>query len=154
MEPTAQPTLNEEPTATPEPAAAAAPGAASPAAGEPQPVMIAVPEATADPARLAEGIAVYRKQYCGICHVLSVIPTTGTFGPTHDGVGSRALERIADPGYTGTATTAAEYLRESLVDPHAYIVPGAASGAHPMPDYSFLSDAELDALVDLLLAQR
>jgi hypothetical protein len=103
---------------------------------------------------IAAGVAVYRKQYCGICHVLSLIPTTGTFGPPHDHIATTALERIADPAYTGSAQTAEEYLRESLLDPYVFIVPGAASGAHPMPVYTFLSEQEIDALVQLLLAQQ
>ncbi|MCB0063434.1 MAG: hypothetical protein KDE19_15035, partial [Caldilineaceae bacterium] len=54
------------------------------------------------------GKEVYLKQYCGICHQLDALETRGTFGPSHNGIGQRAAERIHDPSYHGHAQTAAE----------------------------------------------
>lgn len=105
------------------------------------------------PALIEVGLAVYRQQYCGVCHVLSAAGTRGAFGPPHDGMGATAEARIADPGYTGSATTAAEYIMESLIDPYIYLVPGYAATPHRMPPYSHLDPASLDALVAMLLAQ-
>jgi cytochrome c2 len=104
--------------------------------------------------RIALGLATYRHQYCGICHRLDAAGTRGVFGPEHNGIGARAEQRIHDPDYTGAATTAAAYLRESIVDPNAYIVPGYEFTRHRMPPYTALDDAELDALVQMLLAQK
>jgi nitric oxide reductase subunit C len=103
---------------------------------------------------VAQGLAVYRAQYCGLCHELSSADIGGLLGPTHDGVGSVAAERIQAPGYRGSATTAAEYLRESIVAPQAYFVPGYEASSQPMPAYSHLSEEEVLALVQLLLAQE
>jgi len=104
--------------------------------------------------RIALGLATYRKQYCGICHQLDAANTRGVFGPTHNGVGVTAERRIHDPNYTGHAATAAEYIRESIVEPSVYIVPGYEFTRHRMPAYTELGDAELDGLVQLLLHQR
>lgn len=111
-----------------------------------------VPSA-ADPATLAAGLAVYRAQYCGVCHTLTAAETRGTFGPLHDGLGATAVERLADPNYHGKATTAAEYIHESIVDPQVFSVPGYATTSHRMPSYAHLDAATLDALVAFLLAQ-
>jgi mono/diheme cytochrome c family protein len=100
------------------------------------------------------GVEVYRAQYCGVCHTLDAAETRGPFGPTHNRIGTIAAERIADPGYTGNATTAEEYIRESIIDPAVYIVPGSALGRYRMGAYTMLSETELDALVQFLLEQR
>lgn len=103
---------------------------------------------------IATGQEVYLKQYCGICHQLDALETRGTFGPTHNGIAQRAAERIADPNYHGHARTAAAYLMESLTDPTIYTVPDYALTSHPMPDYSYLSEADRQALVAMLLQQQ
>ena len=110
--------------------------------------------APADPRLVLAGMALYRKQYCGICHELAAAETTGTFGPTHDGIGRTAALRIADAAYTGTAGTAAEYLRESIVEPRAHVVDGYAITSHPMPPYAHLDDGDINALVAFLMAQK
>lgn len=101
-----------------------------------------------------KGMAVYRAQYCGTCHQLSAAGTTGTFGPSHDGAVSMAQEHLQDPRYGGEAATIAEYLYESLVDPRAYFVEGYVGSSHSMPQYTHLSEEELQALVALLMAQE
>ncbi len=65
-------------------------------------------------------------------------------------MGIIAQARIADPNYAGSADTAAGYIRESIVTPAAYIVPGYAFTRHPMPAYD-IPAADLDALVFFLL---
>lgn len=102
---------------------------------------------------ITAGEEVYLKQYCGICHQLDALETRGTFGPTHNNMVQTAEERLQDPNYRGQAETVAEYLMESLVDPTIYIVPNYALTSHPMPEYSYLSEANLQALVALLLQQ-
>lgn len=108
---------------------------------------------TTDPALLAAGLSAYRAQYCGVCHTLDAAETRGTFGPTHNGMGEIAVTRLADSTYQGKATTPAEYIHESIVDPQAYTVPGFVATSHRMPVYAHLDEATLDALVAFLLAQ-
>ena len=108
---------------------------------------------TATAAPLADGRTLYWGYYCGICHQSAGAGTTGTFGPSHDGLGAIAAQRWQEPTYQGDATTAAEYLHESLVDPQRFVVPGYELTPHRMPSYSFLPPAELAALVVWLQQQ-
>lgn len=124
------------------------------AAGDAQADQNPSKDQTPDAALAEKGLAVYRAQYCGVCHTLSSAGTKGTFGPPHDGMGVTAAQRIADPGYSGAATTAAGYLYESLVKPEAYFVEGYISSSHRMPPYTHLSEDELQELVAFLLAQQ
>ncbi len=109
--------------------------------------------ADAQEALIAQGLQVYKRFYCGVCHAFSVADSKGQFGPPHDGMGVTALARIQEANYRGKATTAAAYLLESIVDPEAYIVPGYAATPHRMPAYAQLTEQELKALVHLLLQQ-
>lgn len=103
------------------------------------------------PPDLEVGLAVYREQYCGTCHAFAFAGTAGMFGPSHDRMRAVAEERLRDPAYAGAATTVEAYLRESLTDPGIYRVPGYERTRFLMPAYTQLSDAQLDALVRLLL---
>lgn len=103
---------------------------------------------------IIRGIEVYRQQYCGTCHRLARAATGGTFGPSHNGFAMIAAQRIQASDYTGHATTAAEYIRESVVDPNVYVAPGYASGWHQMPPYLHLAPEDLEALVQLLLFEE
>lgn len=108
----------------------------------------------ADPAQpLDPGVAVYLANYCGICHELPTAGTRGTFGPSHVGMGTIAAERVADVNYGGEATTSRDYILESIIAPNAYLAPGYATSTHPMPSFAHLSEADIAALVTLLLSQ-
>lgn len=105
-------------------------------------------------AQVEHGLEVYKQQYCGLCHQLDAAATAGQFGPSHNDLGLTAEQRIHDAHYTGAATTAAEYIHESIITPKAYLVPGYEHTAHHMPAYGHLSENDVDALVQLLLQQR
>ncbi len=100
------------------------------------------------------GRATYLKYYCGVCHTLPAAGTAGVFGPSHEHVGSSASARLTDPTYTGKATTPAEYLRESIVEPGLYTAPGGANSRMPMPPFGQLPPEEIDALIYFLLQQQ
>ncbi|MEX2502168.1 MAG: cytochrome c [Trueperaceae bacterium] len=111
--------------------------------------------ADADAPRTAEGTAslgteLFLAQGCAACHALESVGARGLFAPPLDGVATTALERIASPDYRGAANDVGGYLRESIVTPTAYVVPGYAGSYHRMPAYLHLTDAELDALIALL----
>lgn len=103
---------------------------------------------------VAAGRAVFLQQHCGVCHRLDTADTRGSFGPTHNGMGTTADDRIGDPEYTGLATTVEGYLRESIVDPVIYIVPGYEVNRYPMPAYTTLTEEDLRSLVQMLLQER
>lgn len=96
---------------------------------------------TADPSR---GRELFIQRGCGTCHALQAAGTTGTVGPNLNGIGSRAGER--KPGMS-----AEEYLRESIVNPNAYVVEGYSPA---MPINLITSQQDMDDLVAFLLAQR
>jgi nitric oxide reductase subunit C len=96
------------------------------------------------------GIEVYQTQRCGSCHTLTRAGTTGIFGPPHDSLAAVAQLRIQDPNYHGAATSAEEYIRESIADPGAFRAPGYTRTHFPMPDYSGLAPEDLEALVFML----
>lgn len=107
-----------------------------------------------DADRIAAGKQVYLDRYCGSCHRLAAAGTTGIFGPAHDHIGTVAAQRIANPRYRGTAKTAAEYIRESIVTPAAFLAPTAGFAHQQMPPFTDLAPEELDALVYFLLQQK
>ena len=112
----------------------------------------AVPVAIIDvPDSLDEGLRLNHANYCGTCHRSTLAGTAGIFGPTHDGLSETAGKRIRDPAYTGKATTPEAYVRESIREPGAYRVPGFEHTRFLMPAYTQLTDAEVDALVRMLL---
>jgi cytochrome c553 len=92
---------------------------------------------------VARGRQVYRALDCGKCHHIS--GEGGRLGPELTRAGTVAEQRRAG--------AAAEYLRQSLVDPGAYVVPGERD-TMPRGLVLGLSDADLDALVAYLLSLR
>lgn len=103
------------------------------------------------------------KGTCTLCHN----PLLGGRAPDPTGMAIRAAERIKDPNYKkegvfgtgGKADTVEGYLRESMVNPSAYVVPGyGVKGTNdmqsPMPVVTSgaigLSDVEVDAVIAYL----
>jgi len=110
-----------------------------------------------NPAALGERLFRTVAPACNACH--SIAPGVNMAGPTLAGSAARADERIASPDYEGTATTAAEYLRESIVDPSRFLVPGAmysADGTSFMPNtyVNDLTPEQIDQIVEYLLTLR
>jgi nitric oxide reductase subunit C len=60
---------------------------------------------------------------CATCH--SRTQGLTQIGPSLAGIARTAAQRLADPAYHGKAKSAEEYLRESILDPNAFVVPGA-----------------------------
>jgi cytochrome c oxidase subunit II len=84
------------------------------------------------------GLAVFNAQGCGSCHTFKPAGSTGKVGP--------ALDNLpADAKRAGKSL--AVYLRESIVDPNAYVVPGYPSGV--MPD-TFAHTIPADQLKELV----
>jgi len=79
---------------------------------------------------------------CITCH--SYDPDTTLVGPSIAGVAVRAQTRVS-------GQTAAEYLRESIVSPSAFVVDGFDDGKMPADWVESLTDAEIEAVVGYLL---
>lgn len=91
---------------------------------------------------------------CASCHSLEA--GVVLVGPSLARIGELAGERVRDPGYTGKASDAAGYLRESIIEPDAFIVSGGnftlEEGRSLMPAIvgRQLTDAQLEDLVTFL----
>ena len=79
---------------------------------------------------------------CVTCH--SFDPDTTLVGPSIAGVAVRAETRVS-------GQTAAEYLRESIVSPSAFVVDGFDDGKMPADWAEILTEAEIEAVVGYLL---
>lgn len=104
---------------------------------------------------IALGQALFRSlsPACNACH--SVAPGVNMAGPSLAGIGARAAQRIASPDYKGKAKDAEGYIRESIITPSAYLVPGAmysANGQSFMPQTygKDLKPEQIDQLVAYL----
>jgi nitric oxide reductase subunit C len=104
---------------------------------------------------IALGQALFRSvaPACNACH--STAPGVNMAGPSLAGVAARAEQHIASADYHGEAKDAAGYIRESILSPSAYLVPGdmySASGTSFMPNtyHDALSAAQVDQLVAFL----
>jgi cytochrome c oxidase subunit 2 len=112
-------------------------------------------QAGGQPASPAEaGKAVFLQNNCGACHTLKDANATGKVGPALDGIGAAAANITKDPGYHGKATDAAGYIRESIVEPNAYIVPGFSPNVMPQNFGQTIPAKDLDNLVQYLLSQK
>lgn len=123
---------------------------AEPAAGQPQAGL----EAAA-----AKGEALYRTApaSCFTCH--STAPGVNLAGPSLAGIATRAAQLVGSPDYQGNAEDAAGYIRESILEPSAHLVPGdiySANGMSFMPNNypTQLTDEQVDLLVDYLLTLK
>ena len=80
-------------------------------------------------------------------------------GPSLAGLATTATSRVAAADYHGKATDPAAYIRESILTPTAYLVPGAnfsINGQSMMPpNFSqTLEPAQVDALVAYLMTLK
>ena len=92
-------------------------------------------------------ISVFDRGACGNCHVIPGIPgADGTVGPDLSQIGKFAGKRRE-------RYPAAEYLRESIREPDAFLAPGGyESGVMPQQFGQTLSAGDLQTLVDYLAA--
>jgi cytochrome c oxidase subunit II len=87
------------------------------------------------------GAAVFTQNGCGSCHVLEEANAAGTTGPSLDELPQQA-QRAGKP--------LEEFVRESIVEPDAYVEEGFTAGVMPKT-YSDLPDEQIDALVQYLV---
>lgn len=113
--------------------------------------------ASSDP--VAIGQAVFRQSPpgCFACH--STVAGVNLVGPSLAGIGERATTRVASGDYHGKATDAESYIRESIEDPGAYLVPGqnfSSNGISMMPQgfAKSLTPAQFNGLVAYLMTLK
>ena len=91
----------------------------------------------------AAGKQVFASNGCGGCHKLAAAGSSGSVGPDLDNV-------VADAAKYAKGKGPAEYIRQSIVDPSAFTVPGFPKGTMPTT-FSQLSKDQIDALVQFLV---
>jgi cytochrome c oxidase subunit II len=88
----------------------------------------------------ASGKAVFANNGCASCHTFAPAGAKGTVGPDLDKLPQEA-QRAGKP--------LQQFIRESIVDPNAYVEPGFPKGIMPTT-FSSLPKAQLTALVAFL----
>ena len=109
--------------------------------------------ADSDPRAIGENLFRTATPVCTACHSLQ--PGVQLAGPSMAGIVERAERTMASPTYAGSATDVEGYIRESIVEPSAHLVPGemfSAAGVSFMPNtYAEALDAQqIDQLVAYL----
>jgi len=112
-----------------------------------------VPQAAStDPVALGEVLFKTAPPGCFGCHSLQ--QGVVLVGPPLAGLATRTQATLSSPEYKGNAKTLDDYIRESILQPDAYLVPGAtfsAGGHSVMPPFgSVLKPEEIDHLVAYL----
>lgn len=110
-----------------------------------------------DPVALGQALFRSVAPACNACH--STAPGVNMAGPTLAGVGTRAEALLKSGDYTGAASDVQGYIRESIMTPNAYIVPGpmySANGQSFMPNtyHEALTPEQIDQLVAFLSTLR
>jgi nitric oxide reductase subunit C len=106
------------------------------------------------------GATLYARLPCASCHDITKPWPGGDICPNLGNIATEAARIVRTREYRGRATDAAGYIRESILEPDAYLVPGAnyrqADGQSVMPkDFgTTLTPAEVDDLVAFLLTRR
>lgn len=113
--------------------------------------------ASDDPVAVGQALFGQSSPGCFACH--STAPGVNLVGPSLAGMAATGAARIKDPDYRGTATDAAGYIRESIVDPNVDLVAGATysfNGQSMMPPGfgQSLQPAQVDALVAYLMTLK
>ena len=82
---------------------------------------------------------------CKTCHSLE--PEVVIIGPSLAGIGTLAASRV-------TGLSAEDYLRQSILDPNAYLVEGYPKSVMPNTYQKQLSEEQVEALVDYMLGLK
>lgn len=95
---------------------------------------------------VARGEAVYLATGCGACHAIPEV-SEGVVGPSQANIGTVAATRI-------DGVSAEEYIRQSILQPNAFVVEGFGEGIMPQTYGDSISPSDLEDLIAFLLAQK
>lgn len=113
--------------------------------------------ASNDPVAVGQSLFRQSSPGCFACH--SIVPGVNLVGPSLAGIAEKAESRIKAVDYHGKATDETTYIRESILDPSAYLVPGAnysSTGQSMMPPgfAQALTPVQVDNLVAYLMTLK
>jgi mono/diheme cytochrome c family protein len=92
------------------------------------------------------GEALANSKGCVACHVTTTTGPAWAASTGVPGIGDRAATRFSEPDYTGKATSAEQYLLESIVNPTAFVV----SGFQPLMPANFGQTLTAQEVADLI----
>jgi nitrite reductase (NO-forming) len=104
----------------------------------------------------AEVQSAFEKGTCGTCHAIpGITNAAGVIAPSLASIKTAADEHIKSEAYTGKATTAEEYFRESILNPNLFVAPVCPTGectpnVMPAALADTLSKDEVNAIVHYL----
>jgi cytochrome c oxidase subunit II len=98
--------------------------------------------AVSSPNGNAAGAAVFKENQCAGCHTFTPANAAGTVGPDLDKLAQYAQQ---------AGKPLADFVKESIVDPNAYVQPGYPKNV--MPPFTSIPDKQLEALVQYLTAK-
>ena len=87
------------------------------------------------------GLAVFNANGCGACHALAAAHASGKVGPDLDKLKQEAA---------GAHQQLDAFIRQSIVDPNAYVAPGYQKGVMPATFGQTIPKPKLDQLVQYL----
>jgi cytochrome c oxidase subunit 2 len=93
------------------------------------------------------GRQIFTDTGCNACHALADARSTAEVGPELDDLATEAAKLGKRRGMS-----AAEYVRQSIVDPSAFVVEGFQKGLMPATYEDQLSQTQIDTLVEYLLS--
>ena len=93
----------------------------------------------------AAGQAVFASQGCGSCHTFTPAKATGTIGPNLDTTPAASAK-------DDNNMNLAAFIKESIVNPNAYIAKGYSKGLMPGTFGQSLSSTQLNNLVAFILS--
>jgi cytochrome c oxidase subunit 2 len=96
-------------------------------------------------ALIAQGKTLFSSNGCSGCHTLAAAGATGTIGPDLD------KQLVSDAQAAGMPLD--QFVKESIVNPDAYIAKGFSKGIMPT-SFSSLSPQDIDALVALITSGK
>jgi cytochrome c551/c552 len=100
-------------------------------------------EVTSPAGDAAAGKSIFAEQGWGSCHTFAAAGSTGTIGPNLDEAVGRDADRARKP--------LAEFVRESIVEPDAFIAAGFKPGIMPKTFAESLDRQQLADLVAFLI---
>ncbi len=104
----------------------------------------------------AEILSAFEKGACGTCHTVPGVPNAkGVVAPDLSAINMMAQDLIQSGEYTGSAKDASEYIRESILNPDAFIAADCptgpcAAGVMPATLSKTLDKEEINAIVQYL----
>jgi mono/diheme cytochrome c family protein len=91
---------------------------------------------------------------CSACHELSLVGPAWAPEASQAGIGERAAQSMALPGYNGEATSPEQYLLESIVNPDIFVVEGYAASLMPRDYGGRLTAQHVADLIAYMLTLR